>query len=228
MDSSKEPPRSKIPGVPYRRRKSPKQRRVTTSPQWIAQGPLAPWMLRYAQWLIQQPEAELAIPNKGSRKRMGPRISERTAYASLTAKRRITKEYINVLEQRADFRDYFDKCRADVAFLTKELMKRSIHVAVEAREVALERASGRILMPDGTTQYGTMDIKAVNDLTRWVPEVAFPKKDLAAEKPPTIVLHLGDGASRKLLGTLGQEEPQDVEYEVIENQKLLEAGDDDA
>jgi hypothetical protein len=227
MDSSKEPPRSKIPGVPYRRRKSPKQRRVTTSPQWIAQGPLAPWMLRYAQWLIQQPEAELAIPNKGSRKRMGPRISERTAYASLTAKRRITKEYINVLEQRADFRDYFDKCRADVAFLTKELMKRSIHVAVEAREVALERASGRIQMPDGSTQYGAMDIKAVNDLTRWVPEVAFPKKDATAEKPPTIVLHLGDGASRKLLGTLGQEEPQDVEYEVIENQKLLEAGDDE-
>jgi hypothetical protein len=227
MDSSKEPPRSKIPGVPYRRRKSPKQRRVTTSPQWIAQGPLAPWMLRYAQWLIQQPEAELAIPNKGSRKRMGPRISERTAYASLTAKRRITKEYINVLEQRADFRDYFDKCRADVAFLTKELMKRSIHVAVEAREEALGRASGRIEMPDGTVQYGTMDIKAVNDLTRWVPEVAFPKKDATAEKPPTIVLHLGDGASRKLLGTLGQEEPQDVEYEVIENQKLLTDGEED-
>jgi hypothetical protein len=228
MDSSKEPPRSKIPGVPYRRRKTPKQRRVTTSPQWIAQGPLAPWMLRYAQWLIQQPEAELAIANKGGRKRLGPRISERTAYASLTAKRKIGKEYINVLEQRADFREYFDKCRADVAFLTKELMKRSVHVAVEAREEALKRASGRVDMPDGSVAYIAMDVKSVNDLTRWVPEVAFPKKDATAEKPPTIVLHLGDGASRKLLGTLGQEEPQDVEYEVIENQKLLEAGDDDA
>jgi hypothetical protein len=227
MDSSKDPPRSKIPGIPYRRRKSPKQRRLTTSPQWIAQGPLAPWMLRYAQWLIQQPEAELAIPNKGSRKRMGPRISERTAYASLTAKRKINKDYINTLEQRPDFREYFDKCRADVAFLTKELMKRSVHVAVEAREEALGRASGRVEMPDGSVRYGEMDIKAVNDLTRWVPEVAFPKKDLAAEKPPTIVLHLGDGASRKLLGTLGQEEPQDVEYEVIENQKLLTDGEED-
>jgi hypothetical protein len=228
MDSPSESPRSKIPGIPYRgRRKSPKQTRVTTSPEWIERGPLAPWMLRYAQWLLQQPEAELAIPNKGSRKRMGPTVTERVAKASLEAKRVIRARSITSLEQRPDFREYFDKCRGDVAFLLRETMKLSAHRAVEARDKALERASGRQEMPDGTVMYGEMDIRAVNDLTRWVPEVAFPKKEQGAEKAPTIILHLGGQSAAKLLGVANEPEIPDVEYEVIENQKLLTDGEDD-
>jgi hypothetical protein len=146
----------------------------------------------------------------------------------MDAKRKISSPLLTKLEQREDFRAHFTKLREDASFLAREAMRGKITKSVEARDAALDAASGRIEMPDGSVKYIVQDPKAVDALTRWVPELAFPKKTNEGEKPPTIVLHLGGQSAAKLLGVgPTDEDVPDVEYEVIENEKLLEAGDED-
>ena len=221
-----------IPGVPYEPRKSPKnpRSRVTTSLGWIERGPLAPWMYRYAMWLAEHPDAVLSTPGFRGGQRGHPTVSERTAKASLEAKRRIRTRAITTLEQRPDFRAYFEKLRGDVAFLAREVARKRITKNLEARDAALDAAAGRIEMPDGTTRYIVADVKAVEQLTRPYLELAFPKKEREGEQKPTVVIHLGGKDAARALGLTAEgllSEASDVEYEVIPNEKRLESGEEE-
>jgi hypothetical protein len=218
---------SRIPGIPLPHRKKAKVRRVTTSIEWIERGPLAPWMYSYCLWLAQDPNAVLVKPDGHRLRRHGPTTQERTAKAGLLSKRKIPQRYIRALESREDFRAYFDKLRADHAFLAREHAKQKIVKNLEMRDLALDRATGRVEMPDGTVKHGEVDIKAVEQLTRPYVELAFPKKEPEGEKAPRVVIHLGGQALQQLMGAPQQVEATDVEFEVLENPKALESGEED-
>jgi hypothetical protein len=220
-----------LPELPKRpggqKRQGKRKPRVTTSREWIERGPLAPWMYAYAQWLAEHPEAVLRRPGGGQVKRGRPRTWERTAAASRFARRKIRTMAVGLLESREDFRAYFQRLRDDAQFLAREIARQKIAKNLEVRDVALDRAAGRVEMPDGTVTYGKMDVKAVEQFTRPYVELAFPKKLAEEEQKPRIVLHLGSGESKKLLGLAETDDIQDVSFEVIETPKLLEGGEED-
>jgi hypothetical protein len=223
------------------KRKKRKKPRVTTSLTWIQRGPLAPWMYKYLQWLAQQPEAVLSRKlEPGQRAPLGrprPYTQERTAAASKFACRGITQRMIRELEQRKDAVEYFEKLRADVQFQAREAMKQDVMEGIEARREALQHARAReqpMRAPDGTvvvhpdTGKPVMetlppDGKLIDTMTRWIPELAFPKKVDSAEQAPRVVIHLNSGDAKALL--LGHTTPllpsgepaTDVDYEVIPN-----------
>lgn len=206
--------------------------RKTTSKAWIERGPLAPWMLGYAQWLAQHPEATLSVARVGKERwyRPPPKAAERSAKANKLARRVIPMNWLTLLERRPDFVDYFEKLRADAQFLARELARQHIAKNLEVRDVALDRASGLIVMPDGTKSYGAMDYKAVETFTRPILEMAFPKKVDSAPQAPRVTINIG-GASAETRALLARvletpdEEISDVEFEVIET-KQLDAGEE--
>jgi hypothetical protein len=218
-----------IPGIPMPEpRKRAKMARVTTSKRWIDMGPLVPWMHRYALWLAEHPDAWLTEKGGKGGYRGYPTRAQRTAKASAEAKRKISGPLCQRLEQRDDFRAYFQKLREDAAFKAKQVADRDIVFNLEARGAALRSVANKVTMPDGTERWVVDDPKIVEQMTRPYLELAYPKKGAETEKPPTIVLHLGSGDAKKLLGLTSEPEAVDVEYEIIENEKLLEAGDDDS
>lgn len=204
------------------------KRRVTTCRDWILRGVLAPWMMQYAQWLAQQPGAELSVP--GGRKRGHPTIAERQAVVNKMARRKIQIALVWMLEQRPDFASYFEKMRTDAVFLVKETLKQDLLLNVEARRVGLERASDLqideatgepVRDAQGRRVYGPMlDVKEVRQYTEFIPQVAFPKQAPREDAAPRIVIHLGSKDAKALIErALGEPEIQDVEYEVIESEK---------
>ena len=221
-----------------------KRRRVTTGKAWIQKGPIAPWMRDYIHWLVQHPSGVLSRPTpKGTPpvRRGPPTVSERTAYASRCARRKITTRMITDLEQRPDIVAYFEKLRADAQFLAREMMQRDLADNIEARREGLRQARGfvkaEVEHTDPETGEKTVEVKeifsafavdhrAIKGYTDWVPEVAFPKKGDGEAKAPRITINIGPGAAHDLIAkALSEDEIQDVEFEVIET-KQLEAGDE--
>jgi hypothetical protein len=208
------------PDEPPKKKKPP--RRVTTSKTWVERGPLAPWMLRYATWLATHPDAELSRAKRPGEKavvRGRPYTSERTAAASLIAKRVIHKDLVQTLERREDFIRYYTKVREDAVFLARELGKQQIARSFEARAQGPEWAME------------AKDHKSVDLYTRPMLDVAFPKKHEGEQAAPRITINLvGSGSDAKaLLGKVlaPAEEVQDVEWEPIETEKLLESGEEE-
>ena len=123
-----------------------KKPRVTTSQTWIERAEsMAPWMVKYALWLAQHPEAVLSRarkPGEGQWARPRPYTTERLAHANRFACRKLTPNMIQALERRADFIALFEKCRADAQFLARQLGQQQIIQNFEAREAGLKAALG--------------------------------------------------------------------------------------
>lgn len=225
---------AEIPGIPApKRRKQPRRRKVTTSKDWVERGALVPWMMAYAQWLSQQPAAQLSIKNGHPGHRRGPPgLSERTAKASLFSKAKIPTRVIRLLERREDFVEYFNRLRSDAQFQARELMQQDLAKNIEARRMALNVALDMVPDParPGEMKPGpNADPRMVESFTRWVTDVAFPKKVSEEGKATRITINIGSASeARGLIGKVVEgEEIQDVDYEVIET-RLLESGDDNA
>lgn len=200
---------------------------MTTSKRWIESGPLVPWMIRYAIWLVEN-GGTLTTPGE---RRMGPTTSQRTAFAGQEAKRKMHAGLIRSLELREDFRAEFEKLRVDAIYRARQVSDRDLVFAMEARGAALRSVANKQRMPDGSEKWVVGDPETVDKLTRPYVDVVYPKKANEAEKPPTVVIHLGGANAAKALGLTPQgllpAEVTDVEYEVVENPKQLGAGDDE-
>ncbi len=224
---------AEIPGVPFKPRKKPKRKRNTsTTLHWVARpgSQLVPWMYAYGRWLAEQPSAELSRKDAPNGYRRGPpTTSQRTNQASMIAKARINQDIIRALEQRPDFIAYFEKLRSDAQFQAKELMQAELAKNVRARAIALDIALDMVPDParPGEMMPGpNADPKTVESFTRWVTDVAFPKKVADTQAAPRIVINIGAGDAKGLIGkALEEDEIADVEFEVVET-KMLEAGDD--
>jgi hypothetical protein len=185
-------------------------------------------MVKYLQWLVSIPGAELK-GTKGEFRARVPKAIEREAMMQKLTGRQIPKRYVYMLESRPDVREYFDKLRADAAFHARELAKDQVAANLEARAEALKRASGRIEMPDGTVQYAEMNLSEVRQLTAPYLDLAFPKVEKSGAAAPRIVIQIGsDTAMKQIKAVLEEEEDVvDGDFEVEELPKQLPAGEED-
>jgi hypothetical protein len=193
--------------------------------RWMQMGPLSPWMMSYCQWLVGYPGAELS--KKGVYRSRLPSGLERQAKMEALTHRSIRPEYVAHFEKRADVAEYFDKLRADAAFHARELAKDQVAANLEARAVALERASGRVVMPDGTVKYAEMNLSEVRQLTAPYLDLAFPKVEKGGEKAPRIVIQIGSPEAMKQIKAALEEDVVDGEFEVEELPKQLPAGEEE-
>jgi hypothetical protein len=189
---------------------------------------MAPWMRLYVQWLVSQPGAELT-KGAGSYRSRYPTAVERAARASFFAKRPVQDDLVRLLERRKDIRDYFDKVGSDVDYHTKELAKQEVAENFEIRRAGLHKAAGRV-EKDGVVSYDVVDLKAIEHYTRPFVERGIGKKvDHDAPVAKYTINLFGVPAEQKRLLLSGVTEPEEldeVEYEVIESEKITE-GDDD-
>lgn len=207
-----------IPGVPLPDppNRKPTKRRVTTSKQWIAVGPLVPWMYAYAQWLVEHPDSALSRKNAPiGYRRSAPTTAERTLAASKFARRKITKISIGVLEQRDDFIGYFEKLRADAQFLAKELFRQDISRNIELRRKGLEAAAM------------AHDHKSVEHYTRPMVDLAFPKKLAVEEAKARVTINVIGNDAKALLGKVLEEDDEVLDVEWEEIPKQLTDGEED-
>jgi hypothetical protein len=205
-----------------------KPSRRKTSRSWIQNGPLTAWMFHYARWLAGHPAAELAKPaGEGARTNYKPTTADRVTMATSFAHRLVDSDRLLILERRKEFRDYFDKLRSDVDFHTRELAKQEVAENFEIRRAGLHKAAGRKVGEDGTVVYDVVDLKAIEHYTRPFVERGIGKKvEHDKDRSPRIVINLiGASEERKKLWL--EDTIDEVEYEVIENDKLLTDGDDD-
>ena len=191
------------------------RKRVKTSKRWVETGPLAPWMQLYAQWLAGEPGAELAGERGGEGYRARhPTNPVRASKASFFAKRVVQTELVRKLEKRADFRDYFEKLRADTAFHAKELAREQIAANFEARANGLHWA------------VQARDIGQIEKYTRPYVDHAFPKKvDHDRLEMPRVIIQVGGKEAKRLIAEAladDQKAIPEVEYEVIETKRLTE------
>lgn len=181
--------------------------------RWVETGPLMPWMTRYAQWLCSHPAAEMSGNATDFRHRY-PTGDERAARASEYAGRPVQRQLIVLLEKRKDLREYFEKLRSDTQVYAKELAKNQIGRNFELREKGLEMAAE------------SGDHKAIEHYTRPFLEHAFPKKQEVGQGPQRVVINMiGMTPEQKKLLTAGvtePEEPDEVEWEYIETEKVQE------
>jgi hypothetical protein len=188
-------------------------------------------MFLYARWLAAIPGAELSKPaGNGPRGSYKPSNAERVAAATKFAHRRVDHERVTLLERRGEFRDYHAKLLADAAFHAKELANQDIVENFEIRRAGLRKAAGRKVREDGSVVYEVEDAKAIEHYTRPFLELAFPKKKDGDAPVAKYTINLfGVPAEHKRLLLSGVTEPEEldeVEYEVIESEKITE-GDDD-
>ena len=195
--------------------------------RWVENGPLAPWMVRYTQWLAAYPGAELTGTHEDYRSRY-PTGDERAARASEYSGRVVQRQLVALLEKRKDLREYFDKLRTDAVYHAKELARNQVARNFRAREMALDKALD--LQPDGKLG-PEADVRAVETFTRPFVELAFPKKTEGDKAPQRVVINLiGMPAEQKKMLLSGVTEPEEddtIDYEIIENEKLLTDGEDD-
>jgi len=183
---------------------------TTTSKDWIERGPLVPWMFKYVCWLAEQPEAELSAPRTSGkfRKRSRPYASERAAKATSLAHRRIPQQYITKLEQREDVIEYFNRLRTDAQFKARELVIATIQRNLDLRDKGLSMAE----------EAG--DYRAIETFTKPFVDLALPKQQQPTEQKPRITINLiGNQDAQKLLGKVLADEPDEVDFEVIETKK---------
>lgn len=174
---------------------------------------MVPWMQLYGQWLAGEPGAELAgIREKGGYRARHPTQLIRANRASYFARRVVQPELVRLLEKRADFRDYFEKLRADTAFHAKELAKEAITRNFEVRSQGLELAA------EGK------DIRMMEMYTRPYLEHAFPKQKNESVEMPRVIIQIGSKEAQRLIASAlaPDEELPEVEYEVIETKRLTD------
>jgi hypothetical protein len=184
--------------------------------RWVEKGPLAVWMTEYVQWLISQPGAELT-GSKGAYRARHPLVTERAAMASKCSGRRVQVPLIPLLERRQDLRDYYERLRADTQFHSKELARGQIAENFQARAEGLQMARE------------AKDYSQIRHYTEPFVAHALPKMKVERqESAPRIVIQIGSAEAKKMIDKAlsEEEEPQEVEYEIIET-KLLEDGEDD-
>lgn len=193
--------------------------------RWFESGPLPRWMRLYALWLTDQ-GGELTGTRAEYRGRY-PTGEERAAKATGLCGRPIRRQSIPVMEKREDFREYFDRLQTDSRFLAQELARQQVTKNFKAREKALQKALDE--QPDGTVGENA-DVRAVESFTRPYLEHAMPKQKLEKEEQaPRIVINLvGASPEQKRLIAMTQEEMEAdvIDYEIIENDKLLTDGED--
>ena len=174
-------------------------------------------MKQYARWLAGYPGAELTGMRPGYRARH-PMGAVRAAKASFFAHRTVQEQLVRQLEKRVDVREYFEKLRADTAYHAKELARDQIARNFEAREQGLEMA------------VKAEDHKAVEHYTRPFVEHGFPKKERDEAGVQKVVINLfGATPEQKamVLKAMAGEPVEELEYEIIPNDKLLGDGSDD-
>jgi hypothetical protein len=197
--------------------------------RWVEVGPMMPWMRAYARWLAGSPTAEMAGTKEDHRSRY-PMLEVRAARASEYAGRPVQTQLITLLEKRKDLREYFEKIREDVDYHTKELAKQEVAENFEIRRAGLHKAAGRVEV-DGVVTYDVQDLKAIEHYTRPFIERGIGKKvDHERESAPRVVINLIGARpedKRLVLQALADETPEDVDYEVIANPKLLGDGEDE-
>lgn len=229
---------AEIPGLPpYKKRKPAKRKRVTTTPEYVAKGPLVPWMHRYLHWLAAEPSACLTGQGKS-----GVTLSQKTAQASLVSKRRISTNMIRQFELRPDVLEYFTKLRSDVQFMAKEMLQQDIATSIEARREGLHQARGyvkvekQVEVRPGETVTTVQEVfsplavdhRAIKGYTDYVVDVAFPKKAPEDGKQASVVIHIGDKTAARLIDNalaqarLPSPEVLDVEVEELPPQPKTE------
>jgi len=159
-------------------------------------------MRQYALWLTHAPDAELTRPPGHGYRRRYPLNADRVAEASRLAGRRIFPEWVRLLEQRGDFRTYFEELRTRPRYRARQLAQFELVANIEARREALAHAR----------RIG--DARAIEQLTRWIVELALRPPRSRAKARPAIVISLGAPAK-----TLPDPEPSecDIEVELIES-----------
>jgi hypothetical protein len=174
-------------------------------------------MRLYALWLTGK-GGELAGSREDYRGRY-PTGQERSAKASELAGRAVQARLVAVFEKRKDMREYYDQLQGDSQFLAKEMVRQRIVKNFEARDQGLDMALAE------------KDHKSIEHYTRPAFEHGMPKKSEGERQAPRVVINLlGASEERKKmwLGAVSdKEEMDDVDFEVIENQKLLGDGEDD-
>jgi hypothetical protein len=197
--------------------------------RWVETGPLMPWMRAYARWLAGHPTAEMSGTREDHRSRY-PTLPVRAARASEYAGRPVQTQLVTLLEKRKDLREYFEKVRDDVDYHTRELAKQEVGENFEIRRAGLHAAAGRKVLEDGTVVYEVEDLKAIEHYTRPYVERGIGKKverDVPVARYTINLFGVPPEQKRLLLsGVTEPEEPDEVDYEVIETEKT-EDGDDD-
>lgn len=184
-------------------------------------------MKQYGRWLAGEPGAEPSGLHEGYRARH-PVGEVRASKASFFAHRTVQRELVRRLEQRPDFQDYFRRLREDTAYQAKEFARDQLVENFEARQAGLRKAAGWTEV-DGKVTYNVVDAKAVEHYTRPYLEHGFPKKSQDAPPPQKFVINLfGASPEQKamVLKAMAGEVEEPIEYELLPNPKLLEAGDD--
>lgn len=185
--------------------------------RWVESGPLAPWMVRYCQWLATYPGAELTGGKDDYRSRY-PTGEERAAAASKFSGRMVQRQLISLLEKRSDVREYFAKLLADATFHAKERAKTDLGRNLDLREKGLDMAME------------AKDHRAIETYTRPYVEAGIGKKVDHGEQAQRVVINLiGMPQEQKKLLLSGVTEPEEldeIEWEVVEREKKAEEDDD--
>ena len=187
------------------------------SKRWVSSGPLPRWMRLYALWLTGK-GGELSGTREDYRGRY-PTGLERAKQASELSGRPVQARLVAVFEKRKDLREYFELLQGDSAFLAKELVRQRITKNFEARDQGLDMA------------LQASDHKSIEHYTRVFVEHGMPKKADGEKQQTRVTINLiGASEERKnlwLKGVTEPEEPDEIEYEIVENPKQLTDGEDD-
>lgn len=198
--------------------------------RWVEKGPLAPWMVAYAKWLAGEPGAELSEGREVGYRGRYPTGDERARRCTEFSGRLVHRQFIPLVERRPDFKEYFGKLRSDTQFHAKELARDTIALNFRARQKGLEKALGKKVGEDGTVTYddNAVDHREIERYTRPFLDHAFPKKEEHAPAVQKFTINLfgaSEDQKRLLLKAVTPEEPDEIEYEIIPNEKT-EAEDD--
>jgi hypothetical protein len=184
--------------------------------RWVEGGPLPRWMRLYALWLTGR-GGELSGTKEEYRGRF-PTSDERSGRATELAGRPVLPQLVALLEKRKDFKEYFELLQADSTFLAKELVRQRIPKNFEARDRGLDLA------------LRAEDHKSIEHYTRVFVEHGMPKKVEGEQQATRYTINLFGATpeQKKMLlsGITEPEEPDEVEFEVIESEKI-DNGEDD-
>jgi hypothetical protein len=143
-----------------------------------------------------------APPGEGYRQRH-PLNAVRVAKLSEIMGRRMHPEWVRRVEKRADFVLYYGRLRANPRFLARELASRKLYEEFKARQAALEQAQR------------SGDWRTVEQLTRWVVDLAFRPHRRRRNPAPQTVIYLNAVPNPEPKPTT-EEIDTDVEAEEIE------------
>jgi hypothetical protein len=146
---------------------------------------LKSWMRGYAEWLALQSGR--------------PALTERQAIANKLARDKVSPKAIRHLEQRVDFRDYYDRLAAGAVTAARAKLEAESPWYVEKHREGLEAA-----LKEG-------DYKAIPNFTGPVLERVWPRREA-----PIVATQITINLSARQQTDLTQPPPELLEAEVIE------------